>query len=227
MSGSIWLIVTSAVFVGSHFVMSHSLRKNMVRSFGKTGFLGVYSFVSLAAFAVMVYAFIAAPKYSALWLSGDIIWAVSSFITLIAAVLFTGSLIGNPSLPSPASADLAMRMPAGVFKVTRHPMMWSFALWGFAHILIAPRPDVLIFIGSIIFLALAGAKAQESKKAGLMGVEWEMWLRRTSFFPRLTGFARIPLLNWAIGIIVWLIATWAHGYFAVPAAGLFRWFQLS
>jgi uncharacterized membrane protein len=226
-SGYIWLIIASTVFVGSHFAMSHSFRKIMVRSFGKSGFLGVYSLLSFAAFAGMVHAFIGVPKYSALWQSGDIIWGVSSVITLIAAVLFTGSLIGNPSLPSPASADLAMKMPTGVFKVTRHPMMWSFALWGFAHILIAPRPDVLIFIGSIIFLALVGAKAQEAKKSGLMGVEWEMWLRRTSFLPRLSGFARIPVLNWAIGIIVWLAATWAHSHFAVPAAGLFRWFHLS
>lgn len=224
MSGYFELIVASTAFVGSHFVMSHPLRKQMVRMVGKNGFLSVYSLISFGFFAMMVVAFRAAPNAEALWLGGDLLWALSSLLTLMAAVLFTGSLIGNPSLPSPAAADLAMRQPSGVFKITRHPMMWSFALWGAAHILIAPRAATLIFIGSIIFLALVGAWAQEGKKSNIMGVEWEMWLRRTSFFPRLSGFFRVPILNWIIGASLWLVATWVHGFFAVPAAGLFRWF---
>ena len=224
MSGYLGLIAASAGFVGSHFAMSHSLRKWMVRTFGQNGFLGVYSIVSVLFLAMMIIAFRAIPAEAALWSAGDIFWTISSLLTLFSAVLFTGSLIGNPSLPSPASAELAMRLPSGVFKVTRHPMMWSFALWGVAHILIAPRLDILIFIGSIIFLALVGAWAQDTKKSNLMGVEWEMWLRRTSFFPRLTGFFKVPILNWIAGIVLWLAATWAHGYFAVPTAGIFRWF---
>jgi uncharacterized membrane protein len=223
-SGYFLLILSCLAFVGSHFAMSHTLRKTMVRTFGKGGFMAVYSLLSIAFFALMVYAFINVPKYPPLWQSGDIAWVIASILTLVAAILFSGSMIGNPSLPSPASADLAMRMPDGVFRTTRHPMMWSFALWGFAHILIAPRLDSLIFVGSIIFLALAGAKAQEVKKANMMGVEWEMWLRRTSFFPRLSGFVRIPVIYWIIGIVIWLAATWAHSYFAVPPAGIFRWF---
>ncbi len=223
MSGYLLLILSCIAFVGSHFAMSHSLRRTMVRAFGKGGFMAVYSLISIAFFALMVYAFLGVPKYPPLWQSGNILWVIASLLTLISAILFSGSMIGNPSLPSPASADLAMRTPAGVFRVTRHPMMWSFALWGFAHILIAPRSDSLIFVGSIIFLALAGAKAQEIKKANMMGVEWEMWLRRTSFFPRLSGFVRIPIVYWIIGIAIWVAATWAHSYFAVPPAGLFRW----
>ncbi len=223
MSGYFLLIISCFAFVGSHFAMSHTLRRTMIRTFGKGGFMAAYSLISIAFFALMIYAFVNVPKYLPMWQSGDIVWIIASILTFIAAILFSGSMIGNPSLPSPASADLAMRTPAGVFRATRHPMMWSFALWGLAHILVAPRLDNLIFAGSIIFLALAGAKAQEIKKANMMGVEWEMWLRRTSFFPRLTGFVRIPILYWIIGLVTWLAATWAHAYFAVPPAGLFRW----
>jgi uncharacterized membrane protein len=195
----------------------------MVRTFGKGGFMAAYSLISLSLFCLMIYTFVNAPKDAALWQGADTLWVVASLLTLFAATLFSGSMIGNPSLPSPASADLALRMPAGVFRATRHPMMWSFALWGIAHILIAPRPDTLIFTGSIIFLALVGARAQEIKKAKVMGVEWEMWVRRTSFFPNLSGIVRIPPVNWIIGMAIWLAACWLHGYFSVPAAGPFRW----
>ena len=43
---------------------------------------------------------------------------------------------------------------------------------------VAARIDNFIFAGSLVFLALAGSKAQEIKKRKLMGVEWDAWLRR-------------------------------------------------
>jgi uncharacterized membrane protein len=217
------LICACVLFVGSHFAMSHTLRAAMVKMFGRNGFMGVYSIISIALLIWMVLAFRAMPAGVALWYVGDIMWGISSFLTLIAAILYAGSMSGNPALPSPGAAELAGRLPKGVFLVTRHPMMWSFALWGFAHILIAPRIDVFLFIGSIIFLALAGAKAQESKKSAVMGVEWEMWLRRTNFIPRPAAFLRIGTTYWVIGTVIWALATWAHSHFGAPAAGLFRW----
>jgi uncharacterized membrane protein len=223
MSDYFWLVLSCLGFVGSHFAMSHTFRKALIRSFGKSAFMGFYSVTSLGFFGVMIFAFRGAPRGNPMWLSNGALWVIASIITLVAAVLFTGSFSSNPSLPSPASADLATRMPTGVFKVTRHPMMWSFALWGVAHIIIAPRPAVLILIGSIIFLALVGARAQERKKAKMMGVEWEMWLRRTSFLPRISGFLRVPATIWIGGIVLWLVSTWAHAFFALPPAGIFSW----
>jgi uncharacterized membrane protein len=222
--GSYWmLIVSSLAFVGSHFAMSHALRPMMVRMFGRAGFMAAYSVISLVAMIWMVFAFRAAPESAALWDAGNIVWGVSSFITLLAAVLYAGSMSGNPALPSLGASELAARTPVGVFKVTRHPMMWSFALWGMAHILIAPRADIFIFIGSIIFLALVGSAAQEVKKSKVMGVEWEAWLRKTSYWPRLSGFTKIGPTTWVIGIVIWLLATWAHNFFGPYGAGIFRW----
>jgi uncharacterized membrane protein len=223
MYGYFSLILACVVFVGSHFLMSHPLRTTLVKIFGNGGFLGVYSLVSLAAIIWMVMAFRAAPMGAPLWDAGDRLWIVSSIITLIAAVLYAGSMANNPALPRPDADKLAVKEPTGVFHVTRHPMMWSFALWGVAHILIAPRPDVLIFVGSIIFLALFGAKAQEMKKQNTMGVDWDGWMRRTHYWPQLRGFLKIGAGTWLIGIILWLLATWAHNFFGAYAAGIFRW----
>jgi uncharacterized membrane protein len=226
MEGYMTLIIASAIFVGSHFLMSHTLRARMVSSFGAGGFLGAYSLVSLASFGWMIWAFVQSPTGVMHWAPTDGVWIAASVLTLLAAVFYCGSMIGNPALPNPdanAGNALAAKSPSGMFLVTRHPMMWSFALWGVAHILIAPRTDNFIFVGSIIFLALVGARAQEAKKAAQLGSSWQSWQSRTTYWPRLSQLPRIGLRLWLAGIVLWLVATWAHGFFGAYGAGIYRW----
>lgn len=226
MNGYASLVTACAVFVGSHFLMSHTLRARMVSAFGAGGFLGVYSLVSLATFGWMIWTFVHSPTGAMYWAPTDGIWLAASVLTLLAAVFYCGSMIGNPALPNPdanAGTALAAKTPAGMFLVTRHPMMWSFALWGVAHILVAPRVDNFIFVGSIIFLALVGAKAQETKKAAQLGSGWQSWESRTSYWPRLSQLPRIGIRLWLAGIVLWLVATWAHGFFGAYGAGIYRW----
>jgi len=225
MSDYLTLAFASLLFVGSHFLMSHPLRAILVGRFGANGFMAAYSAISLVTFMWMIIAFGRAPKGDGLWLVGDLIWFVASVLTLVAAVLFAGSFIRNPSLPGVPDA-LAAQAPSGVFKATRHPMMWGFALWGAGHILVAPRIDNFIFAGSLVFLALAGSKAQEIKKRNLMGGQWAKWLRRTHFFVRPAALLRAGIGPWVSGFLIWAIATWAHPLWGVGGAGLFRWFGL-
>ena len=196
----------------------------MVRRFGANGFLGLYSLVSLATFGWMLFEFGRVPTGDALWPASDAVWIVASVLTLVAAVLFSGSFIRNPSLPGVPDA-MAGQTPSGVFKATRHPMMWGFALWGVAHILVAPRIDNFIFAGSLVFLALVGSKAQEIKKRKLMGAQWDGWLRRTQFAVHPVALFQVGIGPWIAGIILWAAATWAHPYWNVAGAGLFRWFS--
>ncbi len=224
MGGYLGLLLACAVFIGSHFLMSHPLRAPLVKALGANGFLGVYSLVSLASFIWMIFAFRAAPSDAPLWAATDAVWIVASLLTLLAAIFYSGSMGGNPALPAPGAEKLAAQKPRGMFLVTRHPMMWSFALWGIAHMLVAPRPDSLIFVGSIVFLALVGAKAQEGKKTANMGMAWQGWQARTSYWPRLSKLFSIGALPWIAGIAIWLVATWAHNFFGGYGAGIFRWF---
>ena len=99
MSDYLFLAAASILFVGSHFLMSHTWRADMVRRFGANGFLGIYSLVSFATFGWMLVEFGRAPKGDGLWPASDAVWMVASVLTLVAAVLFSGSFIRNPSLP--------------------------------------------------------------------------------------------------------------------------------
>lgn len=219
------LIAAALAFVGTHFALSHPFRAGLVKRLGEMGFMGLYSLVALGAFGWMVLAFRALPMADAqLWDgSRDAPWALASLLMLVAGVLFSGSFLGNPALPGSQGKDLAREEPHGVFKVTRHPMMWSFAFWSASHILVSPTPRVLVLAGAMAFLALAGSRLQDRKKLAAMSAAWETWERRTSFVPRLTALPAVGLIPWLAGLALWLGASWLHLWLVGIPAGIFRW----
>lgn len=222
------LFLACAAFVGTHFLLSHPLRAPLVARLGEKAFGGVYSLFALVTLAWVAYAFYTAPKDAPLWIVDDNLWIIATIIMWIASVLFAGSLSRNPALPDPNAVRNLDRPVSGVFAVTRHPMMWSFALWGVAHILVMPTGANLVLTVSIIVLALGGAAGQDAKKARLMGEGWQSWVKRTSYVPfalPITGRAQwravVPsLVVLASGTLVWLGATLAHG---AIGAGIWRW----
>ena len=140
-----------------------------------------------------------------------------------------GSIVGNPALPGPPGAA----MPAearGVFAVTRHPMMWSIALWGCCHILVYPVAKNIAVAGVMdgprtCRLCTAGQQETRTPARCVAGIGE----RRTSYFPfaaiaggraRFGGFGMHALGG---GLVVWLAATWAHIPLSGWAAGIWRW----
>ena len=219
------LVAAALAFVGSHFALSHPLRAGLVKQLGPGGFQGLYSVIALATLVWMVFAFRAIPPQSGLLWNGTAtpLWIIASLLMLAASVLLVGSFAGNPALPQPNAKALAMHRPKGVFKITRHPMMWSFALWGAAHVLVSPAVRVMILSGAIGFLALMGARMQDRKKEVLMGSAWSLWAHRTSYWPQLSGFTSAGAIPWLGGTALWLAATWAHMAVIGIPAGLWRW----
>lgn len=219
------LIAASMAFVGTHFAMSHPLRAAMVRLLGEKGFQGVYSLISLATFAWMYLAFKAAPATTPLWPGyDDVSWAIGTAIALVAMVLFAGSVMArNPALPMPGAESAARAKPAGVFRVTRHPMMWGFALWAISHLIAAPTARTLVVASAILILALVGSHLQDRKKQLLMGAAWAEWESRTRFWPRWGALPSAGAGPWLVGIILWLGLSWAHLPAGDIPAGVWRW----
>ncbi len=221
------VIVAAVAFVGAHFLLSHGLRAPLVRTVGQKGFLGLYSIVAFATLIWLVLAYRAAPDGPMLWPVGDGLWALGTILMLGGAILFMGSLIRNPALPE-AKTDQVPEA-RGVFAITRHPMMWGFALWGLVHILVYPEPANIVVAVAIIVLALVGAHLQDRKKETLQPDFWREWERRTSFWPfaaMAEGRARIGKIGMhAIGggVTVWLLATWAHIPLSGWPAGVWKW----
>jgi uncharacterized membrane protein len=228
--GSIEAIAVAAIaFVGGHFLLSHPLRKRLVGAMGEAGFQGVYSLIAILTFGWMVFAFRKAPATAPLWPVGDGLWMLVSAIMLIAAILLMGSLIRNPALPTGGRPGAFPDVALGVYAVTRHPMMWACALWGLCHIAVFPVAKNIVLATAIVVLALVGAALQDRKKQRLQPEQWPVWESKTSYLPfaaivagraRFGGFGVHALLG---GVVVWLVATWAHLPLAGWAAGIWRW----
>ncbi len=221
------LIAAALAFVGAHFALSHPLRPALVKRLGSSGFQGLYSLVAVATFGWMLLAFRLVPPQPALPWDGTAapLWIVATLLMLAASVLLVGSFRGNPALPQPNAKALARHRPKAVFRITRHPMMWSFALWSAAHVLVSPTGRVIVLSSAVGFLALVGAHLQDRKKEVLMGDAWSIWERRTRYWPQLRGFAAAGAVPWLGGIALWLGATWAHGWLIAVPAGVWRWVE--
>jgi uncharacterized membrane protein len=229
MGGAEWVLAAAAAFVGTHFLLSHPLRGPLVAAIGEVPFAGVYSVVAFATLGWLISAYLGAPTTALLWPAGDGLWAIVTAVMLLASILLMGSLIRNPALPNPRPPGTPPETARGVYAITRHPMMWSFALWGLCHIAVYPVVKNIIVATAIIFLALVGAALQDRKKEGLRPDFWRAWERKTSYWPfaaiaagraRLGGFGPHDLLG---GLLVWLLATWAHIPLSGWAAGIWRW----
>lgn len=165
------LAAASLALVGTHFALSHPLRAPLVTTLGSGGFMVVYNAVAVACIVWMWLAFGDAPPAD-LGGSGQAGWIVATLMTLPALALFLGSLTGNPAFPAPGADKLAARDPSGVFAVTRHPMMWGFALWALSHLILWWSWRAIIVALAILVLALVGAHLQDRKKRALMGEAW-------------------------------------------------------
>ncbi len=216
MSAFTGLALFVVAFVGTHLLMSHPLRAQLVARMGTMRFRGLYTLVSFATFLPMLWFYRQVGDQPALWIVGDWAWTAAAIVMWCASVLLAGSVVGNPALPGARRAD----RPRGVLAITRHPMMWSFALWAIVHAVLLATPKALLLDGAMLILALGGAVGQDIKKRRLMGDQWHQWIAQTAFWPFARGLASPGMFALLAGTILFLLATWLH---PMPV-GVWRWF---
>jgi uncharacterized membrane protein len=210
------LLLSALAFVGTHFLMSHPLRAPLVRTMGEGPFRGLYSLVSLITFGAMVYFYWSIGDEPPIFVAPGWAWPLGALLMWFASILLAGSFFGNPALPGVRVGD---QQPVGVFAITRHPMMWSFAIWAAAHWALIGTPKAMVLDLAIAILALGGAALQDRKKEKTIGDRWIAWQDRTSFVPFARGSFNPGLRATLIGTLFYLAATWAH---PMPL-GLWRW----
>ena len=200
-----------AAFVATHLLLSHPLRQPLARRLGGKAFQALYSLVALATFGGMIWARRNAGPEDWLWGQPAWGWPAAALLTWFASMLLAGSFVRNPAMVTfgPGS-EVVIGEPAGVMRITRHPMMWSFALWAVAHMLVQPEPTALIVAGTVLVMALVGSAGQDVKKRRHLGAAWDEWVAKTSFVPFGKGIALPGWIAFAGGTAIFLVATWLH-----------------
>ena len=172
------------LFIGAHSLPSvRPLRAYLADQLGESGYLWIYSMVSVSCTFWIVVAAIAAPPLE-LWP----MTVAGMWVTDAAMVLSTWLLMIGLTSPNPLSirVQAAAYDPAdpGAAAVTRHPILWSIAVWGLAHL--AANGDggsALLFAGSAAY-CMAGATVLDARRRREMGEsEWRRLAAPTSFVP--------------------------------------------
>ena len=176
------LALATLVFIGTHFVPSTPLRLTLVEAIGERAYLGTYSAVSFVTIGWMSWAYARAPVIPLFEVPGLRLWplVVMPFALIL---LVAGVMTRNPSLVGQQRLLKDEEPARGIVRVTRHPVMWGIALWAAVHLLARGDVRSVIFFGGFLFVALAGTRLMDARKADALGEDWQRFAEATSNVP--------------------------------------------
>ena len=177
------VLALAFLFLTHYGISSTQIRDRMVARLGEMPYRGMYSLISIVAIVLLVLAYRGAP-YVGLWPSPTGLHVVTHLCMLLACLL----LVGGLSAPNPSAMDQSAALerpePArGVLRITRHPIMWAVALWGFGHLVARGDLAALLLFGGLAGFALTGAVLLDWKLERRAGESWRRFRAQTSLVP--------------------------------------------
>ena len=157
-----------------------ALRARLVAAMGRRAYLVVYSLVSLLTLAWLFHAALQldfVPLWDpAPWQA----WFPLILTPLALVLLLAGLMSPNPASITLRKPDLG---PGAITTVTRHPVLWGFALWAGSHLV--PNGDMrsLLLFGALLAFALLGMLITDRRSRRRLGAQWAKIDRTTSVLP--------------------------------------------
>ena len=168
------LVLAGGSWIGLHVgVAGTALRGVVARRTGENGFRIVFSTLSVAtiAFLVISYRNARAQGSPTLWTTPH--WLGWLLVLLMAPAFVL--LVGSMTRPNPTAIGgekLAGQEPRGLSRITRHPMLWSFATWSVVHVIGNGDLVSLLFFGTFGVTALLGMPSIDHKLAARDPAAW-------------------------------------------------------
>src|SRR5262252_132192 len=170
------LIIAAMLWLIIHFgIAGTRLRGALVAGIGEQAFRGLFSLLSIVALALLIVAWWATWTTPLWFAPGWLRWLLAVMM-LVAFVLLATSLFQR----NPGETQQA---PRGIHRVTRHPMLSSFALWAAVHIVGAGDTAALVFFGTFLLTAVAGMPSIDAKQARRDPAAWQALSAVTSIVP--------------------------------------------
>lgn len=221
------LALAALAWVVLHMVVAGPLRPALVGRLGLPAYRGLFSLLSAASLAALIWAYGRAPAIP-LWPGAPPgLVLVPVMVMPVALLLLVAGL--RPTNPTLAGPDMMLKgaLPVqGIIKVTRHPMLWAFALWAASHMAANLDLATWLLAGAILLTSLSGMRSIDRKRAKQFGQEWDVFISKTSIIPFLAAAQnRVRLRaadfgwgNLGIAAVLYGILLWAHEFvFGVPA----------
>ena len=219
------LVVAAVLWVAVHIgVAGTRVRDRMVVRIGEGPFRGLFVVVSFALLGWLGWSFGHAGPVQQLWIAPRWLVVAMMLLMLPALLLFVGSVTApNPTSVAGARALEAANPAVGVLRITRHPMLWAFALWGVVHLVVLGTASAAVLTGAIIVTALAGMPSLDAKYARRHPQRWPGFAAATSILPFGAIAAGRNRVSWSeigwwrplLAVVLWvaLIALhpWAFG----------------
>jgi uncharacterized membrane protein len=212
-----FLAVAFLLWTGCHIgIAGTSARAALVSRIGENGFRIAFSIASVVTIGLLIAAYSKAP-YIALWDTPPWLGWLLVLAMLPAFILFVVSILARN--PTAVGQEGALRQdPRGIVRITRHPMLWSFALWAGVHILGNGDLASLLFFGAFLITALAGMPSIDTKVAARDRDGWQRFSALTSILPfaaLIAGrnhpvWSEIGWLPPLIGGVLWVALLFAH-----------------
>ena len=175
------LILAVIVFLATHYIASTPLRAALVATMGNA-YLALYSLIAFATIGWMVWAFYHAPFVN-LWYAVALRPVPLVVMPFALVFIACGLFSPNPTLVGQERLLKSAEPARGILRITRHPMMWGFALWAASHIVARGDAAALIFFGAFLVLALSGTWLIDRRKAAALGGDWRRFAAVTSNVP--------------------------------------------
>jgi len=209
----------SLVFAAIAWVVVHigvagtGVREAIVARIGQRAFRGLFVVASFVLLGWLIHAYAAAGPVRQLWIAPR--WLVLALMVLMlpALLLFVCSL----SMPNPTSVagKHALEAPdpaSGILRITRHPMLWAFAIWGLLHLVAVGTASMTVLAGAIVVTAFAGMPSLDAKYARREPQRWPGFAAATSILPFAaiaSGRNRLALreLGWwrpIVAVLLWI-----------------------
>lgn len=226
------LLLAAAAWIVVHIgVAGTALRGAIVRAIGEKAFRGLFVVASFALIFWLARAYHYAGAMQVLWVAPHWLIVVCMLLMIPALVWFVGAVtVRNPTSVAGEKA-LASEQPArGILRVTRHPMLWAFAVWAAVHIVMFGTVGALIFFGAFLVVALAGMPSIDAKIARRDPQHWEHYARVTSIVPFAAiaqgrnhyVFAEIGVWRIVVALVAWYLLISIHAWvFHIPTWQLF------
>jgi uncharacterized membrane protein len=202
-------------FAATHVGLSSlGLRPRLVRLIGERPFQGVYSLVALAIFVPLVAVYLQ-NVHTGPWLLPFGRGVVLRWVTYLAMGLAFVLLVASLVRPSPAAVVPGDPAPRGIHRITRHPMLFAFVLFGLCHAIQNGTTTDLAFFGGFVWFSLLGAWHQDRRKLATAGSGFRAFYAATPFLPftgrdTLLGLRELSPWIVVLGIALTLGIRWFH-----------------